>query len=68
MTKKIFALLFILMVLFSFVACGASKILHCDACGVEVKVKESSNMEEDWIIYCKDCNEELFGEDFLLGN
>ena len=45
-----------------------TKILHCDHCGTEIKVSESSNMEEDWIIYCETCNEELFGDDPLLGN
>jgi len=52
MLKKIVAIACLAMLLLSLVACGASKILHCDNCGVEVKVKESSNMEEDWIIYC----------------
>lgn len=46
---------------------GYTKILHCDHCGEEVEVKESSNMEEDWIIYCEKCNEELFADDPLLG-
>ena len=32
----------------------------------EVEVSESSNMEEDWIIYCAECNEELFDGDPLL--
>ena len=44
-------------------ACGEKKILHCDACGEEVKVKASSNMEEDWLIYCEKCNEEFFAND-----
>lgn len=48
--------------------CGKTKILHCDHCGQEVKVQESSNMEESWIIYCEECNESLFGDDPLLGS
>jgi len=44
-------------------ACGEKKILHCDNCGAEVEVKASSNMEEDWTIYCGPCDEELFGDD-----
>ena len=61
-----FALVMIL-VLTLFGACGQAKILHCDHCGAEVKVRESSNMEEDWIIYCETCNAELFGDDPILG-
>lgn len=67
MIKKALVLLLTLSLLFTLLACGATKILHCDHCGTEVKVKENSNMEEDWIIYCETCNEELFGDDPLLG-
>lgn len=41
------------------VSCGETKILHCDHCGKEIKVSAASNMEEDWIVYCKDCESEL---------
>ena len=66
MKRIIFACLVIVL---SFVVfgCGEKKILHCDNCQIEVKVDSSSNMEEDWIIYCEECNKELFGEDGLLG-
>lgn len=47
--------------------CGITKTLHCDNCGKEVNVSQSSNMEEDWAIYCEECNEELFGDDPVLG-
>lgn len=66
MLKKVFVFLLV-FTLFSCTACGASKILHCDSCGEEVQVKESSNMEEDWIIYCEECNESLFADDPILG-
>ena len=64
--KKITAFILTGLLLLSLTSC-ATKVLHCDHCGTEVKVKESSNMEEDWIIYCADCNEKLFGDDPLLG-
>ena len=68
MTKRIAAILLaILLLLAMLTACGASKIVHCDHCGEEVEIKADSNMEEDWIIYCAQCNEELFGDDPLLG-
>ncbi len=66
MLKRIF-LLFIVLALWACTACGATKILHCDHCGKEVTVQESSNMEEDWIVYCEECNESLFGDDPILG-
>lgn len=52
---------------FAVVGCGEKKTLHCDCCGSEVVVDGDSNMEEDWIIYCETCNEELFGDDPILG-
>ena len=67
MMKKVMILLSVAVLLLALAACGAAKILHCDACGQEISVKESSNMEEDWIIYCESCNEELFGDDPILG-
>lgn len=66
--KKISIILLVSFMLLSLAACGKTKILHCDGCNREVKVKQDSNMEEDWIIYCEECNEEFFGDDPLLGN
>lgn len=66
--KKFVVFLLIALMLLSLSACGKTKILHCDGCKKEVTVKESSNMEESWIIYCEECNEKFFGEDPLLGN
>ncbi|MBR2715713.1 MAG: hypothetical protein IKB73_05890 [Ruminococcus sp.] len=59
MKKKILALLLIVILAFSLFGCGA-KTLHCDNCKKEVTVKKNSNMEEDWSIYCEECNELLF--------
>lgn len=48
--------------------CGCkTKTLHCDHCNKEVVVSENSNMEENWALYCAECNEELFGDDPVLG-
>jgi len=68
MKKLICLLLLATLCLTIFCGCGEKKVLHCDHCGKEIKVEKSSNMEEDWIIYCESCNEELFSDDPLLGN
>ena len=60
--KKLICILLTLSILLLLAGCGATKTLHCDSCGNEVVVKQSSNMEEDWIIYCAPCNQELFSE------
>ena len=65
--KKLLCLLICVTVLFVMSACGKTKTLHCDYCNKEVVVSEDSNMEEDWVLYCAECNEELFGDDPLLG-
>ena len=51
--------------LLTFGGCG-TKTLHCDGCNKELKVSKSSNMEEDWIIFCEDCEEEVFGDEPLV--
>ena len=60
--KKLLSL-FLLLTTVSFVATGCgTKTLYCDGCNAELKVAKSSNMDEDWIVFCKDCEEELFGD------
>ena len=57
MMKKL--LCFVMALSFLFAMGCATKTLHCDGCNKEIEVKESSAMEEDWIIYCDECNEKL---------
>ena len=66
--KKLLCFLGVLVIILTATGCAKTKTLHCDNCNKEVSVEESSNMEEDWIIYCEECNEELFGDDPILGN
>ena len=63
--KKVILLLVVLCLL-SCVSCAEKKVLHCDGCGIEIKVKSSSNMDEDWIIYCNDCNKDIIDEESLF--
>ena len=49
-------------------ACGGSvamRTVHCDHCGKEISIPEDSNMTDDWILYCTDCEKEL-GLDNLI--
>ena len=62
MFKKFSLMLLVLALFACMTGCGKTKVLHCDNCKKEVEVEESSNMEEDWILYCEECNEELFGD------
>ena len=56
MLKRIFAMFLALILVFSLCACGGPT-LHCDRCGKEVTGK--SNMDEEWIIFCAECEEEI---------
>lgn len=66
--KKIICLILLLCIIFAFSGCIRTKLLHCDSCGREITVNEGSDMNDDWIIYCNECNEELFSDDPILGN
>lgn len=55
MKKLIAALLLVLML--GMVACGAARIVHCDKCGKEIKVDSDSNITEDWVVFCDDCDD-----------
>ena len=63
--KKITAVILIAIMIFTLSAC-ASKTLHCDNCNKEIKVSEKSNVEEDWILFCSECEKELFGEEGIV--
>lgn len=60
MKKRIFAIVLTLMILLlTLCGCGEKKELTCDHCGKKVSVSAKSNMEEDWIIYCSECEKEI---------
>ena len=59
--KRILCFLLAVLMLALLAGC-ATKTVHCDACGDEITVEAKSNIEEDWIIFCKTCEEENFGD------
>ena len=61
--KSSILMLLSLMVLLSMTACGKSKTVHCDRCDKEISIEASSNMTDDWIICCSECEEEVFGDE-----
>ncbi len=68
MIKNTVILILALLLSLSVAGCGENKILHCDHCNAEVEVGNKSNMTEEWIIYCEECNEKLFGDDSALND
>ena len=57
--KKLICLLLTLVLLMSLAACGKTRTVICDRCGAEIQVEADSNITDDWILFCKDCEEEI---------
>ena len=55
--KKLIALSLTALLVLSLAACGNKVTLHCDGCGKEISA--DSKMNEDWIIFCKDCEPDI---------
>lgn len=54
--KRIALLLLAAVLAVSLLACG-KVTLHCDSCGKEVRA--DAKMNEEWIVFCKDCEPEI---------
>lgn len=54
--KRIALLLLAAVLAVSLLACG-KVTLHCDGCGKEVRA--DAKMNEEWIVFCKDCEPEI---------
>ncbi len=64
MRGKLLILMLVAMLLLS--GCGKTRTVTCDHCGKSIEVKEDSNIDDSWILYCGECELELFGEDGLI--
>lgn len=60
--KNLMILLLTAVLLLTLAACGEKGIVHCDSCGNEIVLDRGSKIEEDWIVFCATCEEELFGD------
>jgi len=56
MKKKILCLALAMLILLA--GCGKRTVI-CDGCGKEIQVEESSNVTDEWILFCSDCEKEL---------
>ena len=65
MKKRMICLLLILVWILSLAGCG-KKPVTCDHCGAEIQVQSNSNITDDWIVFCRTCELELFGEDGVV--
>ena len=58
--RRLIAALLLVLVLPGLAACGAeTRTVHCDRCGKEVVLPADSKITEDWILFCKECEEEI---------
>lgn len=66
MAKRILSLLILAAMVLALAACGEPKTVHCDRCGAEIVLEADSNIDEEWILFCGDCEEELYGDNPLI--
>ena len=57
--KKLIVLMLAISMLTFLASCGEKKTLTCDGCGKDVEVEASSNMTDEWTVFCSDCEKDL---------
>lgn len=67
MAKRIIITVIAASLVFVLASCGA-KTVKCDHCKEDIKVSADSNITDDWIMYCKDCNESLKIEEEIINS
>ena len=55
-------LLLLVCLVFLLPGCGKTKTVTCDHCGTEITLTAGSKITDEWIVFCKECEEALFGE------
>ncbi|MBE6562312.1 MAG: hypothetical protein E7660_01085 [Ruminococcaceae bacterium] len=61
MARKIIAVILIALIFGGIFLIGNKKSLHCDGCDKIIRVSKKSAMEEDWMIFCEECNSAMTG-------
>ena len=62
--RRLIPLLVLLLLLLA--GCGKSKVVTCDHCGAQITLGSNSNITDEWIVFCKDCEESLFGDNPVI--
>lgn len=57
--KKMWIALLAVAALLSMAACGEQRTVSCDRCGTDIRVEKDSNITDDWIVFCEDCEAEI---------
>lgn len=60
--RRIIAAVLLAVIFLGIFLIGNKKTLHCDRCEKIIRVSKRSELHEDMIIYCNECNGELNGE------
>ena len=51
----------VLALLLTLTACGdKAKTVTCDGCGAEITLEPGSGITDEWIVFCKTCEQEKF--------
>ncbi len=62
MARRILAVVLLAALFLGIFLIGNKKTLHCDRCDKIIRVSKRSELNEDMIIYCNECNGALNGE------
>lgn len=57
--RRFIAMILVLVMLLMLTACGKTRTVTCDRCGAEIQVAADSNITDDWILFCEDCEAEI---------
>ena len=65
--KRIMICLLLAAIVLMTAACGKEgRTVTCDGCGTAITVDADSNITDEWILFCKTCEKERFGEDGIV--
>lgn len=57
--KKFFIVLLVLAMLMMLAGCGKTRTVTCDVCGADIEIAEDSNITDDWIVFCEECEAKI---------
>ena len=59
--RKLLCILLALALLLLGGCAKEKRTVTCDGCGQEITLDANSNITDEWIVFCKTCEQELFG-------